>query len=79
MKKSLAMLMTLLFVLLGTTAWAQSYTAGVYTAQANGNNGPVTVEVEVSDAEILSVKVTEHAETAGLSDTPIERIPAKFV
>ena len=79
MKKSLAMLMTFLFVLLGTTAWAQSYTAGVYTAQANGNNGPVTVEVEVSDAEILSVKVTEHAETAGLSDTPIERIPAKIV
>lgn len=79
MKKSLAMLMTLLFVLLGTTAWAQSYMAGVYTAQANGNNGPVTVEVEVSDAEILSVKVTEHAETAGLSDTPIERIPAKIV
>ena len=79
MKKSLAMLMTLLFVLLGTTAWAQSYTAGVYTAHANGNNGPVTVEVEVSDAEILSVKVTEHAETAGLSDTPIERIPAKIV
>lgn len=79
MKKSLAMLMTLLFVLLGTTAWAQNYTAGVYTAQANGNNGPVTVEVEVSDAEILSVKVTEHAETAGLSDTPIERIPAKIV
>ena len=79
MKKSLAMLMTLLFVLLGTTAWAQSYTAGVYTAQANGNNGPGTVEVEVSDAEILSVKVTEHAETAGLSDTPIERIPAKIV
>lgn len=79
MKKSLAMLMTLLFVLLGTTAWAQSYTAGVYTAQANRNNGPVTVEVEVSDAEILSVKVTEHAETAGLSDTPIERIPAKIV
>lgn len=79
MKKSLAMLMTLLLVLLGTTAWAQSYKAGVYTAQANGNNGPVTVEVEVSDAEILSVKVTEHAETAGLSDTPIERIPAKIV
>ena len=79
MKKSLAMLMTLLLVLLGTTAWAQSYTAGVYTAQANGNNGPVTVEVEVSDVEILSVKVTEHAETAGLSDTPIERIPAKIV
>ena len=51
----------------------------MYTAQANGNNGPVTVEVEVSDTEILSVKVTEHAETAGLSDTPIERIPAKIV
>lgn len=40
MKKSIAMLMTLLFVLLGTTAWAQSYTAGVYTAQANGQQWP---------------------------------------
>ena len=49
MKKSMAMLLTLLLVLFGTTAWAQNYTAGVYTAQANGNNGPVTVEVEVND------------------------------
>ena len=79
MKKSMAMLLTLLLVLFGTTAWAQSYTAGVYTAQANGNNGPVTVEVEVNDSEILNVRVTDHAETAGLSDTPIERIPAEIV
>ena len=79
MKKSMAMLLTLLLVLFGTTAWAQSYTAGVYTAQANGNNGPVTVEVEVNDSEILNVRVTDHAETAGLSDAPIERIPAEIV
>lgn len=79
MKKSMAILLTLLLVLFGTTAWAQSYTAGVYTAQANGNNGPVTVEVEVNDSEILNVRVTDHAETAGLSDAPIERIPAEIV
>lgn len=79
MKKSMAMLLTLLLVLFGTTAWAQSYTAGVYTAQANGNNGPVTVEVEVNDSEILNVRITDHAETAGLSDAPIERIPAEIV
>ena len=79
MKKSMAMLLTLLLVLFGTTAWAQNYTAGVYTAQANGNNGPVTVEVEVNDSEILNVRVTDHAETAGLSDAPIERIPAEIV
>ena len=59
-------LLVILFSFLGEMCIRdRSYTAGVYTAQAHGNNGPVTVEVEVSDDEILSVKVTEHAETAG--------------
>ncbi len=56
-----------------------SHTAGTYTASANGNNGPVTVEVDFSDSAITAVRVTEHAETAGISDTPIERIPAAIV
>lgn len=60
----------------GDSTPAAGYTAGTYTAQAEGNNGPVTVEVVVDDDSILSVKVTEHSETEGLSDPAIERIPA---
>ena len=52
------------------------YTPGTYTAQADGNNGPVTVEVVLDDSAIVSVAVTEHSETEGLSDPAIERIPA---
>lgn len=55
------------------------YTAGTYTAVAKGNNGDVKVEVEFSETSIVSVKVLEHSETAGLSDTPIQRIPEEIV
>lgn len=58
---------------------AEGYTAGTYTASANGNNGPVTVEVDFDDSAITAVRVTEHAETAGICETPIERIPAAIV
>ena len=55
------------------------YTAGSYTASAQGNNGPVAVTVEFSENEILSVVVGEHAETPGISDAPISRIPEAIV
>ena len=50
-----------------------------YTASAQGNNGPVAVTVEFSENEILSVVVGEHAETPGISDAPISRIPEAIV
>lgn len=55
------------------------YNAGKYTAVAKGNNGDVTVEVEFDAEKIVSVTVTDHAETAGLSDAPIADIPAAIV
>ncbi|MDF2530936.1 MAG: fumarate reductase/succinate dehydrogenase flavoprotein domain protein [Clostridia bacterium] len=55
------------------------YKAGTYTATAKGNNGDVTVEVKFDDRSIVSVKVLSHGETAGLSDTPIQRIPEAVV
>jgi len=55
------------------------YTAGTYTAQAKGNNGDVKVEVEFSADAIVKVTVTEHQETAGLSDPAIEKIPERIV
>lgn len=79
MKKWLSVFLALCMVLLCGSAFAQSYTEGVYTAQANGNNGPVTVQVTVSADAIVDVQVTEHGETPNISDPAIERIPAKIV
>lgn len=71
-----------------------SLTAGTYTATAQGMNGPVTVEVTVTDTAIESVKVTEQQETVGIGsplktaegevltaggEAPTELIPAKIV
>lgn len=55
------------------------YKAGTYTSKAKGNNGDVKVEVTFSDTAILSIKVLEHGESAGLSDAPIQRITKEVV
>lgn len=52
-----------------------AYKAGTYTAEAQGNNGPVKVEVVFTADKIESVTVTEHKETAGIADPALERIP----
>ena len=74
MKKALSLVLALACLLLACPGMAQ--TAGTYTAEANGNNGPVKVEVVVSDNAIESVTVVSHNETPGICDLPIERIPA---
>lgn len=55
------------------------YKAGTYTGTAKGNNGDVSVEVTFSDTAIVSVKVLNTSESAGLSDAPIQRIPEQVV
>ena len=82
MKKILSIMVCLAMVLsmMVVPALADTaFTAGTYTASAQGNNGPVTVEVVFSDNAIVSVTVTEHGETAGLSDPAISGIPAAIV
>ncbi|KPU44393.1 electron transport complex subunit RsxG [Oxobacter pfennigii] len=37
------------------------------------------VSVELSDTEIVSVKVVEHKETQGISDAAIDKIPKEIV
>lgn len=56
-----------------------AYKAGTYDATVKGHNGDLTVQVVVSEDKIDSVAVTEHIETAGISDVPIERIPKAIV
>lgn len=55
------------------------YTPGSYTATTKGHNGDVTVKVDFSEAAITAVEVTEHAESAGISDPAIAQIPAEIV
>lgn len=55
------------------------YTAGTYTGAGTGKNGPVKVNVTFSDTAITKVEVTEHTETEGIADAPVEKIPAAIV
>ncbi len=52
---------------------------GVYSHSAKGNNGDVTVELEIKDGKAVRAEVVEHEETEGLSDKPIAEIPAWIV
>lgn len=58
---------------------ALSFKAGTYTAEAQGNNGPVKVELTVSADAITAVKVLEQAETPSIAGPALERIPAAIV
>lgn len=55
------------------------YTPGTYTGTADGRGGLMTVEVTVSDSAIESIKVTDHVETMGISELPMEQIPKDII
>ena len=52
---------------------------GVYSRSAKGNNGDVTVEVEVKDGSVVRAEVVEHEETPGISDKAVADIPKAIV
>ena len=81
MKKLIVLLVAISLVLasMSFTALAAELADGTYTAAANGNNGPVTVEVTIAKAAIESVKVVEHTETPGISDPAFETVPGAIV
>lgn len=56
-----------------------SFTPGEYTGTAKGKNGEVKVKVVFDKTSIVSVEVLESAETEGISDAAIERIPETIV
>ncbi|MDI9506397.1 MAG: FAD-dependent oxidoreductase [Clostridiales bacterium] len=81
MKKTLALLMTLVLCLtLATMVQAQStYTPGTYTSETTGRNGPIVVSVTFDENNIVDAQVISHAETAHIGTEAIERIPAGMV
>lgn len=58
---------------------AAGITDGEYETQGQGNNGPLTVKTTIQDGKITSVKVTDHAETEGIFEPAVEKIPAAIV
>lgn len=58
---------------------AMALNPGTYVGQAEGLNGLIKVEIELSDKDIKAVKVLEHNETKGISDKAFETIPALIV
>lgn len=51
----------------------------LYSATVKGHNGDVTVQVTLDGGKITDVAVTNHSESAGIADAPLERLPAKIV
>lgn len=81
MKKFITLSLVLIMVaatLVGCGGSA-SYEDGTYNGEADGHNGPLKVEVEVTDGEISNVEVTEHEESEGIADPAIDQIPAAIV
>lgn len=58
---------------------SQNYSAGTFTGIAKGHNGDIEVEVEFTENEISSIKVTNHKETEGVSDPALTNIPQKII
>ena len=69
----------LVLALCGCSTAPVSFKAGTYTAEAEGHNGNVRVEVTVSDTAITDIKVVEHGETAGIADAALNELPAKIM
>ena len=79
-KRFFSVVLVLCLLLCSVSALAQTaFTPGVYTGQAQGKMGLVTVEVTLTEDAVESVAVVSHEETAGLSDPAIESIPAAIV
>ena len=84
MKKLICTCSALLIILAGCSGEASAptevaLTAGKYKGTATGFHAPITVEVEVDEKSILSVKVTEHAETRFIADLAINQLPQDIV
>lgn len=58
---------------------ARAYTAGTYTANSQGKFGPVTIQATFSNEAIENIEVTDHEETAFISDRALTELPEAIV
>lgn len=52
---------------------------GVYTAKAQGNNGPLTVQTTIKGGKIADVAILKQTETVGVADEALKQIPKRIV
>ncbi|MEG1116824.1 MAG: FAD-dependent oxidoreductase, partial [Janthinobacterium sp.] len=78
MKKLLTLALCLALLVFALPAMAAP-TDGAYTASADGNNGPVEVTVTFAGNKIQDIAITQHAETPGICEAALERIPAAII
>lgn len=55
------------------------YKAGTYTAAAKGYRGDITLEVAFDKDELLSIRIIDQEETAGIGDRAIEVLTEKIL
>lgn len=82
MKKVIYLLLAAILLISGCSRQPEAegkYQAGTYVGKGQGNNGEITVEVVFESEKIESVSVTDHQETAGISDPALEQIPHAIV
>lgn len=74
-----AVLVLAVMVLLGNTVALAAYPNGTYIGKAEGNNGPIEVEVVVADGRIVSVEVLKSEETPIIGDTAFAEVSRAIV
>jgi uncharacterized protein with FMN-binding domain len=52
---------------------------GIIKAEAQGNNGPVTVQTTFAGGKIAKVELVSHSETPGIADKALAEIPRNMV
>ncbi len=85
MKKALILSLSLLLILAVFTGCQEEveevklFNEGTYNATTPGYLGPLTVEVTLSQTEIVDVTVTEHMETPGVGTVAMETMTKQIV
>jgi uncharacterized protein with FMN-binding domain len=65
-------------LILGSSALA-TYPDGTFIGKAKGNNGPIKVEVTVTNGKIAKIKVLESEETPIISDTAFAEVSKEII
>ena len=78
--KLLSVLLALVMAMSCTVGFAQpELQDGVFTGAAMGMGGELTVELTIDKGAMTDLKVTKHAETAGIADPALEQVPAAIL
>ncbi|MCR3922642.1 MAG: FAD-dependent oxidoreductase [Firmicutes bacterium] len=79
----LLLLISILFSIIGcqrtNTDEKEIFTPGTYEGEGNGHNGKIKLEVTVDGNQIKTIDVKEHNETAGITDSAFNRLPAEII